>query len=427
MNPLYTAARNTRLAASFHGPAVSAAAVVSLAEARAGDRATLVRYDDRGSRAALRLFCFPWSGASASAFRSWAAAMPEEIELVGVQLPGRGGRREESASARLAPVARQVARVLRMELEESPGPFAFFGHSLGALLAHEVACRLEARGHRPQLVVLSGSRAPHRPPRVCLHRLEDADLLGVLEGFGGMSARGGDPEFLARFLPLVRADLTAVETHQPADPGLLCGPVSGWAGAEDWYAPPEEVQRWGCLAGSAWRSRVFSGGHFFTGDLARARAALLDDLAWSRQQVGGYRVRPMVAADREAMLAMVGRCGGASLYERFQTYAAAAPRRHVETLFADPDCYTAVVEGPPGAGGQAGQIVGFGSLFFDRRGAAEVALLVADEHQGRGVGARLAEHLRAHAASQGVDRLEVTTRATPVSCACSAAWPPRSA
>jgi surfactin synthase thioesterase subunit len=392
---------------------MSAATVISLDAARAADLATLVRYDDRRPRPTLRLFCFPWSGASASAFHSWAAAMPDEIELVGVQLPGRGDRREEPASTRLAPVARQVARALRMELNEAPGPFAFFGHSLGAMLAHQVAFRLEAHGHRPQLVVLSGSRAPHRPPRVPLHRLDDADLLGALERFGGMSARARDPEFLSYFLPLVRADLTAVETHQPAEPGSLCSPVSAWAGADDWYAPPEEVERWRCLAGSACRSRVFNGGHFFAGNLARTRAALLDDLAWSRQQAGTYRVRPMVAADREAMLAMVGRCSDASLYERLQTYAAAAPRRHIETLFADPDCYTAVVERPLGARAAArpAEIVGFGSLFFDRRGAAEVASLVADEHQGRGVGTRLAEHLRAHAAGQGIDRLEVTTRA----------------
>jgi surfactin synthase thioesterase subunit len=141
---------------------MSAATVISLDEARAADRATLVRYDDRRPCATLRLFCFPWSGASASAFRSWAAGMPDEIELVGVQLPGRGDRRDEPASVRLAPAVRQVARALLTELDESPGPFAFFGHSLGALLAHEVAWRLEAHGHRPQLVVLSGSRAPHR-------------------------------------------------------------------------------------------------------------------------------------------------------------------------------------------------------------------------------------------------------------------------
>jgi surfactin synthase thioesterase subunit len=264
---------------------MSTAAVISIDAVRTADRATLVRYDRR-PRATLRLFCFPWSGASASAFRSWASAMPDEIELVGVQLPGRGNRRDEPVSPRLVPVARQVTRALSAELDGSPGPFAIFGHSLGAMLAHEVALRLEARGHHPQLVVLSGSRAPHRPPRVLLHRQDDADLLGALERFGAMSARARDPEFLSYFLPLVRTDLTAVETHQPAAPGPLNSPLSVWAGTDDWYAPPEEVERWRSIAGSAYRSRTFSGGHFFTGDLARTVTALLGDLAWSHQEAG---------------------------------------------------------------------------------------------------------------------------------------------
>jgi surfactin synthase thioesterase subunit len=294
--------RDTATAAPGHGPAMSittvnSPSVTSLNAVRTADRGTLVRYDHR-PHARLRLFCFPWSGASASAFRPWASAMPDEIELVGIQLPGRGGRRDEAPSARLAPLARQVTRALATELDESPGPFAVFGHSLGALLAHEVARRLEGRGRHPQLVVLSGSRAPHRPPRVRLHRLGDADLLAALQRFGAMSGRTNDAGFLSYFLPLVRTDLTAVETHQPAVSGPLGSPLSAWAGADDWYAPPDEVRRWRSLAGRAYRDRTFSGGHFFTGDLSRTMTALLDDLAWSRRQATVYRVRPLTAADR---------------------------------------------------------------------------------------------------------------------------------
>ena len=125
----------------------------------------------------LRLFCFPWSGASASAFRPLASSMPAEIEAVGVRLPSRGECRDEHASGRLEVLAGNVARAIRAELSARPRPFAFFGHSLGALFAYEVARRLSPAGWRPELVVLSGSRAPSRRPRVVLHTESDAQLL----------------------------------------------------------------------------------------------------------------------------------------------------------------------------------------------------------------------------------------------------------
>src|SRR6266540_6898354 len=229
----------------------------------------LVRHEIRPA-ARLRLFCLPWSGASASVFRSWAAAMPDDIELISIQLPGRGNRRAEPASVRLAPIAGQVARAIHAELRASPGPFALFGHSLGALLAYEVSRRLAGLDHRPELVVLSGGRVPGRPPGTALHRLGDADLVGAVERMGGTPAsRLHDPEFMAYFLPLVRTDLTAYETYRSAFPASLREPVSVWAGSEDWYAPVDEVARWRHHCGPAFRKRVFSGGHYFIADLDR--------------------------------------------------------------------------------------------------------------------------------------------------------------
>src|SRR5262249_49686975 len=114
----------------------------------------LVRFEPRPA-ASLRLFCFPWSGASASSYGALAASLPDWIEAIAVQLPGRGSRKDEPAQARLAPLAGQIVRAFDAELADRPGPFALFGHSFGALLAYEVARRLGDR--HPELVVLSGS------------------------------------------------------------------------------------------------------------------------------------------------------------------------------------------------------------------------------------------------------------------------------
>jgi surfactin synthase thioesterase subunit len=243
----------------------------------------LVRLNPRPD-APLRLFCFPWSGANASVYREWASGLPDEIETVAVQLPGRSCRRDEAPLDQLGPLARQIVKALDVELRERPGRFALFGHSLGAMLAYEVARRLVAAGRYPDLAVLSASRAPARAPRVVLHGLGDADLLTALERMGGTSpARLRDQRFLDYFLPLVRTDLTAVETFRPvADTALPC-PVSVWAGSEDWYAHPEDVDRWRQVAGGAYRSRLFDGGHFFNSDLPSVSTAILADLRWSRR------------------------------------------------------------------------------------------------------------------------------------------------
>src|SRR5262249_6283540 len=176
----------------------------------------LVRMAERPT-APLRLFCFPWSGANASVYRAWGEMLPDSIETVAVQLPGRSHRRDEMSVDRLAPLARLVARAIEADLDERPARFALFGHSFGALLGYEVRRRLAADGRHAALAVLPASRAPARPPRIALHRLGDTELLAALERMGGTSlARLADEQFLEYFLPLVRADLTACETFRPA-------------------------------------------------------------------------------------------------------------------------------------------------------------------------------------------------------------------
>ncbi len=252
---------------------------------RAPDLAAWLRRPEPRPGADLRLYCFPWSGAGTSAYRELAARLPAEIETVTVQLPGRGARAAETPRDNTVGLAIATTRAILRDLRRHGGRFAMFGHSFGALLGYEVVRRLAAERWFPELLVVSGSRTPEDAPPVELHRLSDPELLDHLVLLGGMPGnRLADGEFIERFLPVVRADLTACERHQRADCGPVAVPVSAWAGAGDWYATPELVDGWRRFAAGEFRGRTFGGGHFFLTDVAATGTALLDDLAWARQE-----------------------------------------------------------------------------------------------------------------------------------------------
>src|SRR5690348_14255637 len=106
----------------------------------------------------LRLFCFPYAGGGALVFRDWADALPGSVEVCPVQMPGREARFREPAFTRLPLLIEAMAEALRPHLDR---PFAFFGHSLGALVAFELSRRLcRDRGPKPVLVFVSGCAAP---------------------------------------------------------------------------------------------------------------------------------------------------------------------------------------------------------------------------------------------------------------------------
>lgn len=107
----------------------------------------------------LRLICVPYAGGTASVYRGWETALGADVRVVPVALPGRGPRLRERPYSAMHPLARDLAEALvDCELAHD---YALFGHSMGALLAYEVACELRARGHEtPRHLFVSGSAAP---------------------------------------------------------------------------------------------------------------------------------------------------------------------------------------------------------------------------------------------------------------------------
>ena len=122
--------------------------------------------------APLRLFCFPYAGGSAAIFRDWLALLAPRIEVMAVELPGHGSRRDEEPFAAMSPLVDALVSALLPDLNQ---PFAIFGHSMGALIGYEFARRLYTRvGLQPRRLFVSGHGAPgYERPATFVHELPD--------------------------------------------------------------------------------------------------------------------------------------------------------------------------------------------------------------------------------------------------------------
>jgi medium-chain acyl-[acyl-carrier-protein] hydrolase len=215
---------------------------------------------DPGAR--LRLFCLPPAGGGALLFRSWPGRLPG-VEVCLVHLPGRDARRQERPSTHWEPLVQALAAGLEPWLER---PFAFFGHSMGALLAFELARRLRRAGRRmPEALVASGKNAPSRPwnlPR--LSRLSDEALALWLRRLGGTPGEVlEDPDLRRAILPLVRADMAVCESYAYRSEAPLPCALAAFAGLQDPHTDPQGLEAWRdeCARGFAVHS--FAGDHFF--------------------------------------------------------------------------------------------------------------------------------------------------------------------
>ncbi|MFI6416255.1 thioesterase II family protein [Streptomyces sp. NPDC050842] len=209
-----------------------------------------------------RLFCLPHGGADGSAFRHWQGAVGPGIEVVPVRLPGRGVRMAEPAERSIVRLGELLAGPIAGRADDLP--YVLFGHSMGALLAYELALALQDGPNPPAAVVVSGSVPPHVPRSTpAMHRLADEEFIRRLGALGGIPTELlAEEEWLELFLPVLRADFEAAETYRSR--GTLSAGVRliALGGSDDPAAPPTEVERWREL-GTDVTVRTFTGGHFF--------------------------------------------------------------------------------------------------------------------------------------------------------------------
>jgi len=235
------------------------------------------------SEGRLRLFCFPYAGGGAAVFRQWPGLLPEGIELCAVELPGRGRRFGEPLFKTLSLLVSELALHLEPFFDR---PFAFYGHSMGGVLAFELARSLRAAKKRgPEILFVSASEPPHRPKKreKILHRLPDPELLQELDRLGGTPPEVlRYRELIELFLPVVRADLELLETYRYSEGSPLSIPLIAFGGREDREVSLKDLPSWAQLTTGDFSLHDLPGDHFF---LRSSQEGLLRILSEALRQI----------------------------------------------------------------------------------------------------------------------------------------------
>jgi medium-chain acyl-[acyl-carrier-protein] hydrolase len=234
---------------------------------------------DKSKPARLRLFCFAYSGAGASIFRTWSHELAPDIDLYAIQLPGRERRLKEPLITDFRDLINQLLPALSPYLDR---PFAFYGHSLGALIAFELARQLSPKQQQYCRHLFVASRqAPHQPGRQPnIYQLPDTALIAELKTLGGTpTAILEEPSLLHLFLPILRADLQLNETYidiVKIDQNFkLAIPVTALGGDTDPKVSRTDLATWKSLTNQVFEIKIFPGDHFFLRSQQAALLALL--------------------------------------------------------------------------------------------------------------------------------------------------------
>ncbi len=211
----------------------------------------------------LRLFCFPYAGGAAFVYRDWANHLPSTVQVVPVELPGRGARLAETPFVSVPPLISELSEVITPLLDV---PFVFFGHSMGAVIAFELARSLR-RKHavEPRRLLVSGRRAPELPDdEPITYNLPAPELIDELRRLQGTPKEVlENAELMALMIPLIRADFQLVQSYEYVAEAPLRCPISVFGGLQDTEVPRESLQLWENQTCRRFTLHMLPGDHFF--------------------------------------------------------------------------------------------------------------------------------------------------------------------
>lgn len=239
--------------------------------------------------ASLRLFCFSYAGGNAMMFRPWQEFFWPKIEVCPLQIPGHGTRLGEAPFTRMRPLVQAMVGPMMEFLDR---PFAFFGHSMGAILAFELAHALRSEcGLTPSHLFVSGRPAPHRPLPPPLHNLPRPQLLEELRRLKGTPDEVlQHEELLEVLIPLLRADFEVIETYEYVSRPKLACPITAFGGIEDLRVSRTDLEGWAEHGSGGFSLRMLNGDHFF---IHKLQAQLL--------QMVSEEIQPLVGLNNQQL------------------------------------------------------------------------------------------------------------------------------
>lgn len=221
----------------------------------------MMPYDNHNST--IRIFCFPYAGGSSAIFRGWQNYLPPGIELFPVEYPGHGSRFREKLAVSLQTLVREMADYLNGQVR---GPFAFFGHSMGALVAFELSRYLRRKGMpTPDKLLVSANSAPQIYRRLpATYHLPEEEFINRLASLNGTPKEViNDRELLSLLLPILRADFRICETYHYQNEPPLDIPIVGFGGMHDSDVTATEINAWAQQTSHKFDLHLLPGDHFF--------------------------------------------------------------------------------------------------------------------------------------------------------------------
>lgn len=220
------------------------------------------------SDAKVRVFCFPFAGGSVSTYMPWLKLLHADAELIAIQLPGRGNRLLDIPYADIDLLVADLFAEIKPFLDR---PYIFFGHSMGAKIAFDLATQFH-RNHLPLPVkfIVSGSAAPFKSRKsAAVHALSDADFIRRLSELNGTPDKVlNNKELMGYLLPALRADFRMTETYLREDNCVLPTAVVIYGGERDEAIPQEDLLAWVDVFEKTEETYLYPGGHFFLNEHA---------------------------------------------------------------------------------------------------------------------------------------------------------------
>lgn len=224
----------------------------------------------------IKLFCFPYAGGSSLIFQTWSDDLPMTVEICPLELPGRGYRLLETPFNNLIPLVEAIGEAIKIYLDK---PFAFFGHSMGALISFELVRLLRRKyGLTPVHLFVSGQNAPQIPNLAPpIHALDEEAFFDKLRRLNGTPKIVlENPEMMKFILPSLRADFAVSETYVYVDESPVDCNITAFGGFQDTETNQDSMMAWREQTKGSFSLKMLPGDHFF---IHSAQSLLLENLS----------------------------------------------------------------------------------------------------------------------------------------------------